>query len=332
MILTSLLVAPLYLALASTPPSNTYMDFGGMYGYASGGRVYANPYTGLASCPAGYTATPVVGTTGVDFPLMLCGRVTSGGTLPLADFGGMFGYGRLDGSTATFQFNNPITGGFSCPAGYYATQVLGNETSIYDYPLYYCHRPHVPGSYVYYRLGGMFGNYGNGTTTARYPNPVTGNNGCSFGYTRTQMWGAFQLDYKAFFCHLPMLRPTFTAEPATPAGCPSNNCATLTLNNITYNLGCNTETANRTFFVSAANASPACNLLRFNVTRNGVLARSTSVATDHAKLRFTRVNSDTLQVRFEESENNDFNDLVINLRGLSGLNYGVENSTTVICY
>jgi len=54
-----------------TPDSSHFFDFGGMYGYYSGG-VYKNPATGADSCPSGYKATPIVGSAGVDFNAYAC--------------------------------------------------------------------------------------------------------------------------------------------------------------------------------------------------------------------------------------------------------------------
>jgi hypothetical protein len=55
--------------------SGTYdrYRFGGMYGYRDGG-VYANPITGGASCPNGFTAVRVLGTFNVDHQVFFCYR------------------------------------------------------------------------------------------------------------------------------------------------------------------------------------------------------------------------------------------------------------------
>jgi hypothetical protein len=50
-------------------------QFGGMYGYHDGG-FYANPLTGQASCPQGFTASQILGTTNLDYEVWFCYRDT----------------------------------------------------------------------------------------------------------------------------------------------------------------------------------------------------------------------------------------------------------------
>src|SRR5512140_3186602 len=58
---------------ADTVPGATGLDFGGAFGYVAGNPV-PNPATGSATCPAGYTATTILGTINVDYPVYFCSR------------------------------------------------------------------------------------------------------------------------------------------------------------------------------------------------------------------------------------------------------------------
>jgi hypothetical protein len=53
-------------------------NFGGMYGFGSAAAypapAYPNLATGAATCPAGYSASQVLGTANVDWPLYFCYR------------------------------------------------------------------------------------------------------------------------------------------------------------------------------------------------------------------------------------------------------------------
>jgi hypothetical protein len=183
------------LAFASPAVAQNYLDFGGMYGLGSGGSVtYANPYTNAASCPSGYTAYRILGTPNTDNPVFFCGKFTSGGTTPVADFGGMYGAG------AARNHPNPITGGLSCPAGYTSTQVLG--TINVDYPMFFCHKAGTANSQ--YRFGGMFGYYWNGSDHLAYNNPLTTSPSCPTNYTRASALGSEYIDYEVNNCYLKM--------------------------------------------------------------------------------------------------------------------------------
>ncbi|HYO69958.1 MAG TPA: hypothetical protein VEU33_28170 [Archangium sp.] len=185
------------LVAASPALAQRYMDFGGMYGYSgesSATGVYGNPYANNTDgCPSGYTAYQVYGRPGpVDHPLYLCGRITAGHTTPVADFGGMW---------STFRPNH-FTGGYSCPAGYTQTQVLG--TYNVDYPLYYCHRPAAANPQ--FRLGGMYSYYystSTGPDSGYYPNAVlaTGKlDACPSGFTKSEGMAAPN-DGGLYWCH-----------------------------------------------------------------------------------------------------------------------------------
>jgi subtilisin len=110
-------------------------DFGGMYGTSVNGALsvnYANPVTGAMSCPAGYTTHQILGAPGVDGPVHYCYRAHST-VAPLVGFGGVYGKGAN-----SVLYNNPITGGQSCPAGY--TGKVVHSLSGEDYPAVFCYK------------------------------------------------------------------------------------------------------------------------------------------------------------------------------------------------
>lgn len=160
------------------------MLFGGMYGY--GGDGYINTYTGGYSCPSGYYAYQVLGSSGMDWPLYFCGRFPEAGIEPVAEFGG--GYGPHTDV-------NKITGGMSCPSGYLTTKTLGATGT--DWTLYYCHRPYTPGVPGRYLFGGMYG-YRDGPA---YPNPMTGTTSCPAGFTANRVLGTYGVDYEVWMCY-----------------------------------------------------------------------------------------------------------------------------------
>ena len=96
--------------------------FGGMYSTKIGGGNYANPMTGSASCPTGYTATKIIGHNApgifTDSEAYLCLRKPSDtGAVPTQywDFGGMYGSGGPNPHSAIVRDVNPSTGAASCP-------------------------------------------------------------------------------------------------------------------------------------------------------------------------------------------------------------------------
>jgi secreted trypsin-like serine protease len=110
--------------------SEPVFDFGGMWGYVQGVPV-PNPYTNAASCPSGYRAERVLGTTNFDANLYYCYQTHMSKTSPVHPFGGM--WGQVDGGR---YVNNPATDALSCPSGFTDTQVLG--TGYLDYELHFC--------------------------------------------------------------------------------------------------------------------------------------------------------------------------------------------------
>jgi len=187
-----MLLAVVCSAASSTALAQSYMDFGGMYGYSGefeANGVYVNPYTGADSCPTGYTAYQIYGTPGpADHQVYFCGRITSvaNNTTPVADFGGMW----------SFTYGNPLTGGYSCPTGYTQTQVLG--TINVDYGLYYCHR--ATAASPQYRLGGMFGTYATSLANLSYPNPLVRKPDCPAGYIKQNTMGVI-VDRPLYYCY-----------------------------------------------------------------------------------------------------------------------------------
>lgn len=164
------------------------MHFGGMYGFFGGGT-YVNPYTGGPSCPTGYTAYQTLGTQNVDYNMYFCGRYAVDGSVPVAEFGGAYGFG---GSGA---YKNDITQSASCPGGYLTDSALGS--SGIDYDLRYCHRPHQAQLPSPYRFGGMYGEGGGGP----YVNPLTGLASCPDGFKAVQILGTNNVDYPVYFCY-----------------------------------------------------------------------------------------------------------------------------------
>lgn len=64
---------PLHLCYRDHVPGTTpEHGFGGAWGYVDNGQLAPNPATDAATCPAGYTATQILGTFGVDWPLFFC--------------------------------------------------------------------------------------------------------------------------------------------------------------------------------------------------------------------------------------------------------------------
>ena len=108
-------------------------DFGGMYG-RGGDTTYSNPATGQPTCPAGFTANQVLGTTNVDWPLYYCARAHVADQLA-KPFEGLYGLGTRDAKPIAFE--HPLTGRASCPSGLTATAVFG--TTNLDWPVYVCH-------------------------------------------------------------------------------------------------------------------------------------------------------------------------------------------------
>ncbi|MFP2907125.1 trypsin-like serine protease [Pyxidicoccus sp. 3LFB2] len=169
------------------PP--TSWDFGGMWGFVEGGTAVRNPATDSTTCPAGYKATQLLGTTGIDLGVFLCSRPHLPSSEPLFDFGGMWGTVR------GVPVPNPYTGTNSCPYGYTARRVLG--TPGLDASLYYCYTHHMSKFPPTYPFGGMWGQVNGGTYV---PNPSTGGLSCPSGFTDKQVLGTSGLDYELHFC------------------------------------------------------------------------------------------------------------------------------------
>jgi len=159
------------------------LDFGGMYGagWISGGaKSFVNPFTGAASCPSGYTATKFAGQAGVDYDAFVCTRPANGVAEPVADFGGMFG--TIDHREGVKPLNNGLTNAASCPAGFTAYKVLGDEGS--DNDLSYCAKAHVAGSKVPFKFGGLY------SRMSDHKNIATDAFTCDEGMTATTVWGS----------------------------------------------------------------------------------------------------------------------------------------------
>ena len=94
------------------------------------------------------------------------------------DFGGMYG-------EASRGFVNPATGAASCPAGYKATQVHGEDGV--DAPLWICTRPSLAGSEPALDFGGMYVPYSFDEGPRTCVNQMTGGASCPAGYTAIKM-------------------------------------------------------------------------------------------------------------------------------------------------
>lgn len=106
-------------------------DFGGMYGLG-GAASYPNPLTGQQTCPAGFDAHQVLGTTNVDWPLYFCGRPHEAGAS--SNFFGLYGLGTANAKPIAYP--NPLTSAATCPNGTTSTAVFG--TTNLDWPVYVC--------------------------------------------------------------------------------------------------------------------------------------------------------------------------------------------------
>lgn len=125
-------------------PPTSYFAFGGMYGYAES-TSYVNPATGGQTCPDGYKASQVFGTTNVDHNIFMCWKEmdpinSAPGPLDQAiSFGGMYGLGYVT-ATQTRVYANPLVTDTNtkCPGAYREAQMLGTDNR--DWPLWLCYK------------------------------------------------------------------------------------------------------------------------------------------------------------------------------------------------
>ncbi|MCY1075700.1 hypothetical protein [Archangium lansingense] len=109
------------------------------------------------------------------------------------------------------------------------------------------------------------------------------------------------------------------------------NCGTLRVNGQSFSVGCNKDSVTSRSFTIPVYPAPACNLFDFDFDSDLGSDRTTDLPADHAKMRFQRLDADTLEAGFEDKTDDDFNDLVIDLYGLETVNYGIRNSSVVTC-
>ena len=121
-----------YRMHANGVPAN--FDFGGIYS-SSGTGLRPNSVTGTGTCPNGYTSAQVFGdsTHNPDYPVNFCYKIHNESVPEAASFAGMYA------PAYSTSYNNPATGGLSCPAGTTSTMMLG--TNNVDYPFYFCSYP-----------------------------------------------------------------------------------------------------------------------------------------------------------------------------------------------
>jgi hypothetical protein len=134
-------------------------------------------------------------------------------------------------------------------------------------------------------------------------------------------------------CFTPAVAKTVKIVYANPAGGSADyfNRAWVSVNGVTRRfMGYNTDSGEAVISLQVY-PPPYCNTFRFEFDSDLGVDRRTSVVADHAKMSFSKTNADTLRVGYEDSTDNDFNDFLVNLTGLTGVNYRVENSSTVGC-
>lgn len=177
---------------ASASVTVSLIDFGGMYGGSKVGN-YNNPITGTFGCPAGYISQPVMGVTGIDYPLYYCYRVHANGVPANFDFGGIY-----SGSSSGVR-PNPVTGAGSCPSGYTSAQVFGESTNNPDYPVYFCYKTHSESVAEAVSFAAMY------SPATCYNNPISGGLSCPAGTIGTLMLGTPNVDYPFYFCTYPRI-------------------------------------------------------------------------------------------------------------------------------
>ena len=182
---------------ASAQVTVSYMDFGGMYGSSKLGN-YNNPITGTYGCPAGYTSMPVMGITGIDYPLYYCYRMHANGVPANFDFGGIY-----SGSSSGLR-PNPVTGTGTCPTGYSSAQVFGESSNNPDYPVYFCYKTHTESIAEAAPFAGIY------SPASCYNNPATGGLSCPTSTVSTLMLGTPNVDYPFYYCTYP--RASLTSE------------------------------------------------------------------------------------------------------------------------
>ncbi|MCU1227676.1 MAG: hypothetical protein JWO97_560 [Acidobacteria bacterium] len=115
------------------------------------------------------------------------------------DFGGMFGIGER-------SFNNPLTSGQSCPAGYTPYEFKG--TFNVDWQAFYCGRITGDGEPAA-DFGGMYGSANHNDTGAYWiNNPITGGTSCPSGFTAAEV----NNQHKLFYCwkqHVAGTKPAY---------------------------------------------------------------------------------------------------------------------------
>ncbi len=157
-------------------------SFGGMYQRSNLGCTQNNPYTGYASCPAGYSDSIVYGVMGQN----TCNGANDQSWLHVCTRPG-FG-GAYQTSNLGCNKNNPVTGSTSCPAGTYDTIVYGAMgantcTGANDQTwLHLCLKSGSGGAYQSSNLG------------CTKNNPMTGYASCPAGTYDSIVFGAMGLN------------------------------------------------------------------------------------------------------------------------------------------
>jgi hypothetical protein len=123
----------------------------------------------------------LLGRADVDLPAYQCTAKAVLGREPQWDFGG------LRGESLT-----PISGPGICPGDFPATRwsALFHGAPDMDGTLYYCAKPHVPGTPQAVLYGGAYSR-GGVDGTQSWLNPATGFATCPNGFTSTRVQGSF---------------------------------------------------------------------------------------------------------------------------------------------
>ncbi len=116
--------------LFPAPPKGA-VEFGGMFGYGTP-KNYNNPLTDGLNCPSKFTATKILGYTGIDWTLFYCSRIINNPDTWVPDenslvLGGMMGH---------TLYKNPVTNNYTCPSKFTENVAYGKVNV--DNSIAYC--------------------------------------------------------------------------------------------------------------------------------------------------------------------------------------------------
>jgi len=185
------------IAKITTPYTSLLQSysFGGMYvgslGCSSfncpGGQgvfqlLKPNIFTGAHSCPAGYTSN-LMSSINMAGQSCACGVSVNTCTANLSASPQFYAYW---GGMYSDEYNNPLTGGKSCPSGYITSALFGlytgSSTGVYAS---YCYASSTSANKVSY----FGGSYAQGSTPTPLTNFITSNYSCPVGYASSTIGG-----------------------------------------------------------------------------------------------------------------------------------------------